>query len=119
MHLASWSRGGKSSTGDWNCYQKIGPCYQGCCVLHNYLNEAKDLPAINQRLNPDGIPYLSEDRAILDVQNLHGYHTAAQAKGICDIITGYFNSLAPRCIELASKGSSGVKVHVNITNSGM
>ena len=62
------------------------------CVLHNYLKEAKDLPAINHRLNPDGIPYLREDGAILDVQNLHGYHTAAQAKGIRDIYTGYFNS---------------------------
>ena len=65
---------------------------KACCVLHNYLTEAKDLPAINQRLNPDGIPYLREDGAILDVQNLLGYHTAAQAKGICDIFTGYFNS---------------------------
>ena len=62
-------------------------------MLHNYLTEAKDLPAINQRLNPDGIPYLREDGASLDVQNLHGYHTAAQAKGIRDIFTGYFNSL--------------------------
>ena len=47
---------------------------------------------MNQRLNPDGIPYLREDGAILDVQNLHGYHTTAQAKATCDIYTDYFNS---------------------------
>ena len=62
------------------------------CVLHNYLTEAKDLSAINQKLNPGGISYLREDGAILDVQNLHWYHTATQAKAICDIYTGYFNS---------------------------
>ena len=72
--------------------ENVDHVIKACCVLHNYLEEAKDLPAINHRLNPDGIPYLREDGAILDVQNLHGYHTAAQAKGIHDIYTGYFNS---------------------------
>ena len=71
--------------------ENVDHVIKACCVLHNYLKEAKDLPAINHRLNPDGIPYLREDGAILDVQNLHWYHTAAQAKGICDIYTGYFN----------------------------
>ena len=70
--------------------ENVDHVIKACCVLHNYLTEAKDLTAINQWLNPDGI--LREDGAILDVQNLHGYHTAAQAKGICDIYTGYFNS---------------------------
>ena len=71
--------------------ENVDPVIKACCVLHNYLTEAKDLPAINQRLNPDGITYLREDGTILDVQKLHGYHTAARAKAICDIYTGYFN----------------------------
>ena len=62
-----------------------------CVVLHNYLTEQRDLPALYQRLNPDSIPYLRDDGAILAVPNLHGYHTPAQAKVIRDIYKIYFN----------------------------
>ena len=72
--------------------ENVDCAIKACCVQHNYLTEARDLPAINHRLNPDGIPYLRDDGAVLDVQNLHGYHAAAQAKAICDIYTGYLNS---------------------------
>ena len=76
-----------------NIYRVI----KACCVLHNYLTEAKDLPAVNCRLNPNGTPYLRDDGAILNVQNLYGYHTAAQAKAIHDIYTGYLNSPKVHC----------------------
>ena len=62
-----------------------------CVVLHNFLTEQKDLPALFQRLNPDNLPYLHDDGAILAVPNLHGYHTPAQANAIRDIYTTYFN----------------------------
>ena len=56
-----------------------------CVVLHNYLTEQCDLPAMYRRLNPDNIPYLRDDGTILAVPNLHGYHTPVQAKAIRDI----------------------------------
>ena len=62
-----------------------------CVVLHNFLTEQRDLPALYQRINPDNIPYLRDDGAILAVPNLHGYHTPAQAKAISYIYTTYFN----------------------------
>ena len=62
-----------------------------CVVLHNFLAEKRDIPTLYQRLNPDNIPYLRDDGAILAVPNLHGYHTLAQAKAIRDIYTAYFN----------------------------
>ena len=62
-----------------------------CVVLHNFLTEQKDLPALFQRLKPDNLPYLCDDGAILAVPNLHGYHTPAHAKAIRDIYTTYFN----------------------------
>ena len=62
-----------------------------CVVLHNFLTGERDIPAMYQRLNPDNIPYLYDDGAILAVPNLHGYHTPAQAKAIRDIYTTYFN----------------------------
>ena len=63
------------------------------CVVHNFFTEQRDLPALFQRLNPNNIPYLHDDGAILAVPNLHGYHTPAQAKAIRDIYTTYFNRL--------------------------
>ena len=62
-----------------------------CVVLHNLLTEQRDLTALYQRLNPDNIPYLRDDGAILAGPSLHGYHTPAQAKAIRDIYTIYFN----------------------------
>ena len=56
-----------------------------CVVLHNFLTGERDIPALYQRLNPDNIPYLHDDGAILAVPNLYGYHIPAQAKAIRDI----------------------------------
>ena len=60
-------------------------------VLYNYLTEQWDLPALYNTLNPDSIPYLADNGAILDVPNLHVYDTLAQAKAIRDIYQMYFN----------------------------
>ena len=61
------------------------------CVLHNFLTEKKELPAIYNRLNPDGDPYLTDDGAIIDIGNLHGYHSSAQSRAVRDIYNNYFN----------------------------
>ena len=62
-----------------------------CVMLHNFLTEQRDLPALYQRLNPDNLLYLRDDGAILAIPNLLGYHTPAEAKAIGDIYTTYFN----------------------------
>ena len=58
---------------------------KACLVLHNYLTEKCDIDAIYNRLNPDSIPYLQDDGAILDLPNLHGYHSPAQVRAIRDV----------------------------------
>ena len=64
---------------------------KACCVLHNYLSVKKDLPTLFNRLNPDNDAYLQPDGAILDVANLHVYHSPAQVRAIHDVHTAYFN----------------------------
>ena len=64
---------------------------KACIVLHNFLTIKKDLPAIFNRLNPDNDPYLQDDGAILDIPNLHGYHSGAEVRAIRDIYKTYFS----------------------------
>ena len=64
---------------------------KACLVLHNYLTEKCDIDDIYNRLNPDWIPYLQDDGAILDLPNLHGYHSPAQVRAIRDVYKQYFN----------------------------
>ena len=71
--------------------ENVNLIVMACVVLHNFLAEQRDIPTIYQRLNPDNIPYLRDDGAILAVPSLHGYLTPAQAKAIRDIYTAYFN----------------------------
>ena len=40
-----------------------------CVALHNFLSGERDIPALYQRLNPDNIPYLHDNGAILAVNN--------------------------------------------------
>ena len=56
-----------------------------------FLTEKQDLPTTYNRLNPDGDPYLTDDGAIIDIGNLHGYHSAAQSQAVRDIYKNYFN----------------------------
>ena len=62
-----------------------------CIVLHNFLTGERDIPALYQRLNPDNLPYLLDDGALLAVPNLYGFHTPAQAKAIGYIYMKFFN----------------------------
>ena len=64
---------------------------KACLVLHNYLTEKHNIDAMYNKLNPDGIPYLQDDGAILDLPNLHGYHSPAQVRAIRDVYKEYFN----------------------------
>ena len=73
--------------------ENVDKVVKACCVLHNYLREKKaELHAIYNELNPDNDPYLQEDGALIDVRNLHGYHAAADARGVREIYKGYFSS---------------------------
>ena len=63
---------------------------KACFVLHNYLQDTRDIPALYKRLNPDHEPYLQDDGAILAVSNLHGYHSSEQARPIRNIYKTYF-----------------------------
>ena len=36
-------------------------------VLHNYLTEVKDIATLYDKLNPDHVPYMHDDGAILDL----------------------------------------------------
>ena len=92
MHLESWQR--------WRLFnRRIGlnddnteVVVKTCIVLHNYLTEKKEIAAIYNILNPDGDPYLQEDGAILDLPNMHGYHSPQQVRAIRDVYTQYFEA---------------------------
>lgn len=64
---------------------------KACLVLHNYLTEKCDVAAIYNRLNPDGIPHLQDDGAVLDLPNLHGYHSPAEVRAIRDVYMQYLS----------------------------
>ena len=52
--------------------ENVDHVIKACCVIHSYLTEVKDLHAINQRLNHDGIPYLRENGTILTCKTSMG-----------------------------------------------
>ena len=60
-------------------------------VLHNYLTEVKDIATLYDRLNPDHVPFMHDDGAILDLPNLHKYHSPQQVRAIRDVYKQYFN----------------------------
>ena len=64
---------------------------KACCILHNYLTEEKDTGTIYNRLNPDQEPYLQDDGAILDLDNLNGYRSAAAPQALRNLFCTYFN----------------------------
>ena len=49
------------------------------CVLHNYLQDNRDINATNAILNPDRQDYLLANGAILNLQDLPGYRSATEA----------------------------------------
>ena len=63
---------------------------KACCKLHNYLTDEQDYPAICNRLNPVQEPFLHDDGAILDLDNLNGYRSAAAARALRNIFRDYF-----------------------------
>ena len=88
--------------------ENVDHVIKACCVLHNYLTEAKNLPAINQRLNPDGIPSEKMEQFWMCKTSMGTTQQHRQKEYMTSTLA---TSTPPRCIALASKGSSGVKVH--------
>ena len=64
---------------------------KACCILHNYLTEDKDTATIYNRLNQDQEPHLQDDGAILDLDNLNGYRSAAAVQALRNFFCTYFN----------------------------
>ena len=59
------------------------------CVLHNFLTPVKEYDQIAAELNPRAREY--NQRGMLYLPRLHGYHAGRDAKGIREIFKGYFN----------------------------
>ena len=70
--------------------QNADKVVKACCMLHNYLTEEQDYHTMCNRLNPDQDPFLHEDGAILDLDNLNGYRSAAAARALRNIFRDYF-----------------------------
>ena len=70
--------------------QNADKVVKACCILYNYLTEQQDYPTMCNRLNPDQDPFLHEDGAILDLDNLNGYRSAAAARALRNICRDYF-----------------------------
>ena len=62
---------------------------KACVVLHNFLRGRKDLNELSQQLNPDNVPFLRDDGAILDL-NRRGYKSSTAAKAIRNIYKNFF-----------------------------
>ena len=62
------------------------------CVLHNYLREHSTLAATYANLNPNHIPYLGTNGAIIRLEALNGYRSAKEARIIRNKFKQYFNS---------------------------
>ena len=73
------------------CPMNVDTVIKGCCVLHNYLTEEKDTASIMNRLNPEQEPSLQDDGAILDLDNLNGYRSAATVQALRNLFCTYFN----------------------------
>ena len=73
------------------CPMNVDNVIKACCILHNYLTEDKDTATIYNRLNPDQEPYLQDDGAILDLDNLNGYMSAAAVQTLKNLFCTYFN----------------------------
>ena len=62
------------------------------CVLHNYLRENSPIATTFANLNPDHIPYLGANGAIITLEALNGYRSAKEARIIRNKFKEYFNS---------------------------
>ena len=60
-----------------------------CLVLHNFLRGRKNLNDLTQQLNPDNVPFLRDDGAILDLDR-RGYKSSTAAKAIRNIYKNFF-----------------------------
>ena len=73
------------------CPMNVDTVIKACCLLHNYLMEEKDTASIMNRLNPEQEPYLQDDGATLDLDNLNGYRSAATVQALRNLFCTYFN----------------------------
>ena len=85
------------------CPMNVDNVIKVCCILHNYLTEDKDTATIHNRLNLDQEPYLQDDEAILDLDNLNGYRSAAAVHALVGPLLHLLQQ-ARRMCQLARKG---------------
>ena len=62
---------------------------KACVVLHNFLRGRKDLNDLTQQLNPDNVPFLRNDGAILDLDRRR-YKSSTAAKAIRNSYKNFF-----------------------------
>ena len=74
--------------------ENVDKVFKASCVLHNYLQDNRDINATNAILNPDRQDYLGANGAILNLQDLPGYRSATEAQWIREKFKLYFNSPA-------------------------
>ena len=63
------------------------------CVLHNWLCEKRDVPAMYATLNPEGEPYLPPHGPVEPLPRLPGYHSSKTALRFRDVYKNYFSSV--------------------------
>ena len=69
---------------------KADKVVKACCILYNYLTQEQDYPTICIRLNSEQEPFLYDDGAILDLDNLNIYRSTAAAGALRNIFRDYF-----------------------------
>ena len=62
--------------------ENVDKVVKASCVLHNYLQDNRDINATNAILSPDRQDYLGANGAILNLQDLPGYRSATEAQWI-------------------------------------
>ena len=73
--------------------KNVDKVIKAACVLHNWLCEKRDVPAMYANLNPEGEPYLPPNGPVTPLPRLPGYHSSKTAMQFRDVYKDYFNSV--------------------------
>ena len=73
--------------------KNVDKVIKAACVLHNWLCEKRDVPAMYTTLNPEGDPYLPLHGPLEPLPHLLCYHSSTTAMKFRDVYKDYFNSV--------------------------